>query len=268
MSKHNEITVSFITPKLLEGNRSPTLNGMGYVFLTPTPFDQAFLEKECVAGKRILEVGVGFNNIPTLALQKNVAEYVANDISKEHLDLLFAKASKILSPEQLSKLKLVKGRAPEIMRQIEGKFDAILANKIIHFLSPDEIIEFLSNSKLLLKKGGKIYVTTSSPYSYVYNIRLDEYLEKKSMGQEFPGYFHDMMHKINHTGHIDKLNPDFLVPESMVLFARPELVNLFEQEGFNVIESYSLTIPQDDLNKWEICSDEQSRFACVVAQLK
>ena len=177
ISTNINASTNFVAPEILEGNKSKTLNGTGYVFFTPSPITENFLKQECVPGAKILDIGTGFSNMPIVALKNASLEYWANDISKTHLDILLKKAQSEIPNQNLNNLTILEGKVPNILHSIQCKFDAILADKVIHFFTPDEIKDFISVSKLLLKKEGKIYIIVASPYSKRYKDILPDYLK-------------------------------------------------------------------------------------------
>jgi ubiquinone/menaquinone biosynthesis C-methylase UbiE len=252
------------TPKILEGNKSHTLNGTGYIFFTQSKISNKFLEEECIAGKTVLEIGAGFGDLPIKALEKGVDEYYVNDISDEHLNVLSDKVRSQV-PDKINKLKMINGAAPGVMRNIDQKFDAIIADKVIHFLNPNEIIEFLTLAKTLLKENGKLYITSASPYSKRYNAMLGEYLMRKSQGELFPGYFSNIMKRLNESEEIDKNYKNYQVPDSMVLFTKNDLVNLVERHEMRVTHSYSFKIPTAENPDWMICQDPEGSLVGVIA---
>lgn len=252
------------TPEILEGNKSNTLNGTGYVFFTQSQISNKFLEEECLPGKVVLEIGAGFGDLPIKALEKGVDEYYVNDISYEHLQILLHK-TQYQAPYNIHKLKIISGKAPEVMRNIDKKFDAIIADKVIHFFTPHEIIEFLKLAKSLLKQNGKLYITSASPYSKRYSAVLNDYITRKNKGEHFPGYFIDIMKRLNQSEEIDKNYKNYTVPDTMVLFARDDLVKLIEAHGMKVTHSYSLKIPIAENPDWVICQDTESNVVGVIA---
>jgi ubiquinone/menaquinone biosynthesis C-methylase UbiE len=255
-----------LEPEILEGNKSGTLNGTGYVFFSLSPLTKIFLRDECLPSKRVVDIGTGFSEVPIIALQKSVLEYVANDISKEHLDILLNKAKLKVSSHSLNNLTLLPGKAPEILNNIERKVDAILADKVIHFFTPNEIKDFIIKSNAILKAEGKIYVTAASPYSKRYNQVLKQYVEKQKAGEEFPGHFVDIMDRLEQSEETKKNYPQFKVPNSMVLFTRADLVKLFSTNGMKILASYSLKIPTDNHSEWIECLDQESNVVGIIAQ--
>lgn len=260
---HANASEKLLEPDILEDNKSHTLNGMGYVFFTLTPLTRSFLEKECAPGKRLLEIGTGFSSVPIDAIQKGVSEYFANDLSKDHLEILLRKAEKYLSPLSLMNLKLLEGKTPEILSSLTGLFDAILAEKVIHFFTPSEIKTFIQFVQSHLREGGKLYITMASPSTKGYIKAQEDYEERKKKGEEFPGYFTNMKARLKKSHTSGKA---YEIPNSMTLFSREDLISFLENQGFKIIQSYALKIPSKEYPEWLLCRDEESQVIGVIAE--
>lgn len=252
------------TPEIMEGNKSPTLNGTGYIFFTISPVGKSFLEQECKPGKRVFEIGSGYNNIPIIALKNGVEEYVANDLSMDHLKILIKRVQQENQGSLIHNLFIMQGKAPSELPSIQHKYDAILMDKVIHFLNPDEISQLIEWSKAALKKGGRLYVTAASPYSKLYARLLPEYLKRQEERYEFPGHFKNIMGSIDKN--IAQQNyQNYKVPDEMVLFSRPDLVSLFQNHELKVISSCSLKLPTESTNEWVQCPDNESNVVGIIA---
>lgn len=250
-------------PETVEGNKSPTTNGMGYIFYTISPVGEAFIKEECKPGKKVIEVGAGYNNIPIQALKNGVGEYTANDLSLEHLKILVHRVKDSLDEAALKRLRILPGRAPAELPKAEAQYDAILADKVIHFLPPNEINEFMRWVKAALKVGGKLYITMASPYSKLYNEHMvAKYLEQLNAGYEFPGHIKNMM---DYAVVESKNYPKFKVPDEMVLFARQDLLKLLERYNMKPLYSASFKIPMEGQQVWELCADEESNVVGLIA---
>lgn len=257
--------IDSVIPQTIAGNKSPTLNGTGYVFFTPSPLAQSFLQEECKPGKKVLDIGSGYNDIPLNAVKNGVGEYVANDICEEHLSILFKKLN-LAGLSEEKKLKFLLGKAPDILNQFENQFDAILADKVMHFFNPNEIKVFVELIKKSLKNNGKFYVTTASPYSPLYQEILPSYLARKKEGEEFPGFFNDVMTRLNHNV-LEKNYQQYKVPNAMTLFDSGDLVDLFEKNGTKIIKSFCFKIPTAEQESWLECAEEESNIAGVIGMV-
>jgi len=232
----------------------PTLNGTGYVFNIPTPMATIFLERECQKGKRVIDIGCGFSDIPIEAIKNGVSEYIANDISKDHLKILVKKAIDVFGKSNLTNLKVLHGQVPNVLGELQGKYDAIFADKVIHFFSPSEIRDFIHWAKNALNKNGRLYVTVSSVYGILgqHDDYKAKYLQNLENGEEFPGCFADVMSKLRESGK-DLVT---IIPECMVLFSKVDLENLFKSNGMKIIHSCSLKVLFEKEFGWGIVENE------------
>lgn len=241
-------------PEIISHMKSPTSNSTGYIFHIKTPIAEAFLENECHFGKQVIDIGAGFSNIPIEALKKGISEYVVNDISEEHLKIFVKKAMMANTNSELSNLRLLHGKVPDVLTEITGKYDAILADKILHFLSPNEINDFVVRSKSILTEGGRIYATVGSIYSIIIqnDICKKEYLQNLKDGKEFPGYYSNVMSRFNES---DEFLEKFVVPEHMTFFRKEDLENLFEKHSMKIINFCYLEVPVEGETEWKISYD-------------
>jgi SAM-dependent methyltransferase len=254
-----------MTPPPLVGNKSPTLNGMGYIFYTITPMGEIFLEQEALPGRHLFEMGSGYGNIPLKALPKGVASYTAFDLYQEHLDILKQRLQQNLGIDALERITFMAGHAPQDLPRASHQFDAILIDKVIHFLSPEEIVQTLTWAKNALKPGGSIYVSVSTPYANHLSQKVrEDYEKRQAAGEPFPGVVSHIMDLLDAT-HMAN-HPDLILPPAMVLFTEPNLVRLFEREGFVVTYSASLKNPDDKNPLWEHAPLKESPFAEVIAR--
>jgi SAM-dependent methyltransferase len=254
------------SPEIVTGNKSPTLNGMGYILYDISPLGKEFVVQEAKPNKNVIEIGAGFNNIPIEALRQNVLSYTANDMSREHLAILIARVKEAFgdkAAEKIKSLQILLAKAPDELPKVHEKYDAIIADRVIHFMPPEAILRFIKWSKDALKTGGKMYIATASPYSKPYTKLFPEYLKRLEQHDLFPGHFTTIMQDINPD--VMKENyPKYKLPNEMVLFSRKDLIALFEREGMRVLKSYSMRIPTEKETSWGIVPDEESNVVGVV----
>lgn len=253
-------------PEILSGNKSSTLNGTGYIFYSISPLGKEFIKAEAHPHKSILEIGAGFGNIVLESLKQGVGHYTANDISQKHLEILIARIRKTFAHDRLmmlKRLKLLCAKAPNDLPEMNAAYDAILVDKVIHFMAPNEIISFIAWCKKALKKNGKLYVLTASAHSPTYKKRLPEYLARIQKGQKFPGYFNNVMENLDFS--VMQNYPQFKMPNNIMLFSRKELIELFIENDMKVIVSYSLLIPTEEKNSWPNVADECSNVVGIIA---
>ncbi len=256
-------------PEKNQFGESPTLNGAGYVFFRITPIGKLFLNEECFPGKRVVDIGCGFRDIPIKAIEKGISEYTASDISEDHLKILVKRARETVGKDKLSKLKLLVGKAPDIMSRLQGKYNAIFADKVMHFFTPDEIERFIELSKSFLVAKGRIYITTTSIYSKLGNNASykKQYAQKTKEGKNFPGHFPDVMSKLEESEKVIYSNKG---PDEMVLFSKTDLENLFKRHGMKIVFSCSLKMVEEENLEWKVFEgesyDNPSDFVGIIAE--
>jgi len=219
-------------PAILPLNRAATVNQMGYIFYTFTPITQAFIDNEAKPHHHVLEIGSGFGNVPLEFLKRGVAKYTAMDTEKQHLAILAKKVHNEFGKDE--RVLFLHGHAPRDLPKLVAAYDAILIDKVLHFLTPSEIESFFSWAKTALKKGGRLYITTVSAYSKIYAEKvLPVYLQNVKENIPYPGYFADTNAILDHDK-VKNEHPDHKIPKQLTLFAIKELSNLLISHGFQV----------------------------------
>lgn len=168
-----------------------TLNKMGSAYCFTTELTDRFLEY-CLENpdSQVLEIGCAYGIKSSQIVQTGV-HLVANDIDEDHLKIMqlaFANFSK--SNPQFANVDFFQGNIVNLPLECfnGAKFDAILIESVLHFLTPDEIQITLGKLNDLLKDNGRVYILTSSPYlKYLY----DQYVINIELGQSWPGFFED-----------------------------------------------------------------------------
>lgn len=132
-----------------------------------------------------MEIGSCFGKIANIALSRNNSlTYIANDACPGHL----AEMNKYL-PVTISKnLRAIPGFFHEIFGQIPIRVDAVLASKVLHFLSPQNLHQTFKGLEKKVASGGKVFALTVTPFMGGYNID-DDYQKRLSSGDHFPGWF-------------------------------------------------------------------------------
>lgn len=256
-------------PEPISLNRFKTLNGFGFIFLTPSPMLIDFIDNEAHPGAVLIEVGAGFGNTPIEALKRNVDRYIANDISEEHLNILRARASQACPSNKnidLKKLQLLGGKAPNVLPKSREHFDAILIDKTLHFFTPEEVEAFLLWAHEVLKPNGHVYILTLSPYILSYREKvLPFYKQNKEKKPLFPGYIPDADSYLREAS---KSDATYRVPKSMLFFTLEDLCALFEKRGFVIEKTYSFSLPSDENPHWIEVPPEQSSLVGLKVRKK
>ena len=139
--------------------RVPTMNRHGYMFTKFDPVTNRWLESIRKNRDQVLfEVGGAYGNVATAALEKGVKKYYLNDFEEKHLTI-FANQLKQNKKEHLfSSVELIVGRCPDEVKLKDNCLDAILANKVLLFFTPDNIDFFVEWMRNGLKVGGCVYI--------------------------------------------------------------------------------------------------------------
>lgn len=256
-------------PHVVVGQKSPALNGMGYIFWTLCPVGEAFIENEAKWDKNLLEIGPGFGSAMIAALEQGVGGYTALELSKEHIDVIMDRVRghfKNKLEQVIEKLTLLQGAAPKDLPDVHEHYDAILVDKCIHYFSPSEMQAFVTWVTRALKKGGRLYVTAVSAYSIVYRKVLPLYLERKARGEFLPGRFEGLMDYFEEAAL--KNYPEFHLPEEVTLFSTDDLRELFTTDNLTVEQTFSISIPTAERTSWALVDESESNIvgAIVVKQ--
>ncbi len=167
----------------VDGGRFATLNKMGWIVNDLDEVSSKFLD-DLSHESKVLEIGAGFGFVSQKALEKGATVYV-NDLDKRHLEIF--KAS--VPAKYENQVILTPGKFPSSFKIKTGSLDSILAQRVLHFLSPEEMDRGLKIMHDLLKDGGKVYVTIDSPYSKTWESFISEYELRKSGEERYPGLF-------------------------------------------------------------------------------
>ncbi|MDX2143898.1 MAG: methyltransferase domain-containing protein [Rhodospirillaceae bacterium] len=163
----------------------PTLNGRGFMLEALDDFAQDFVDAAARAPGESLDMGCAYG-IATLAALDQGARMCACDMEPRHLEVLAERAP----PEQKSRLRTVVGTLPDVQFP-PGSFNAILASRVIHFLSGDDIRAVLGAMFTWLVPGGRLFVVADTPYMPGWNQIAPVYESAKAKGDAWPGFIPD-----------------------------------------------------------------------------
>lgn len=254
--------------KEVAGMRSATLNSRGYVFSSINPVAQRFIAKEATPDKALMEIGSGFGPVAYAALRHGAGSYIANDMSLDHLKLLVQGIVNQAGNEAdflLKRLLLLHAQAPKELPKIYNYFDAILLDKVFHFMNPEEIEQLFDWLNIALKPHGRVYILTISPYAATFKDELlPIYHLRKETGDLYPGYVENIFDYFKS----DKLPdyPDYQLSYALTFFCKTELEELFVSRGFSIRESYCVTLPNTKDGSWQIVDETESGLVALIAQ--
>ncbi len=172
-------------------HRIHTLNDNGSQMCFKTELTEAFLEHcrnlHCTY---VLEVGCAYGVKASQIVQTGVF-LVANDIDSRHLNIMrqvFSQLSK--TDSHFNNVRYIAGNFATLSEEQIGnrKYDAILCESVLHFMSPEELRKTLDLINASLKQGGQVYITVISPYLQPFR---ETFKTNKASGAEWPGIFKD-----------------------------------------------------------------------------
>lgn len=199
----------------------PTLNQMGYMSPSLDNIQMSFI-KHCENNRSglFLDIGCGYG-IATIPVIQRGCRIIACDLEEGHLNILKAK----IPEDKRHLLTLIKGHFANEIVFPKDCFEGINLSMVLHFLSMSTIERVLENIFFSLKKGGRFFITTSSPYQGVLSTFTPIYEEKRGR-EEWPGYIEDITHYVPHRAH--------LLPKKNIVFCPSELARLVSRFGFHV----------------------------------
>lgn len=259
-----------LTPTKVAGKRGVTTNGTGYIFYNISPLATEFINNEAQPHNSLFEIGSGFSDIAGLCLAKGVGEYVACDLSQEHLAMLVNNI-KQKYPDQATKLLqnlfLLEAKAPDLP-DYKSKFDAIMIHAVFHFLHPNDVSKLFQWVKKALKPNGRFYLLTATQYTPVFGENYSTIYENNyKKGVEFPGFVEDTSKYYDHE-HIAKNQPCFKLPKQMLLTSPAELGQIFINNGFDIVKTFATKWPTaEDANWTTITPKEKCSAASIIGKL-
>jgi len=186
-----KLTKTISGPALSSSGKSYlTVNHMGFDVLNTRESINSwiineFLEFTKFTKKPILDIGAGYGNISLTALAQG-NEVVANDIAGEHL--LNIRKFAFNKGLPLDKLYLNVYSFPNDMDFPNNSFDAVMLHRVIHFMTPQQIIEGFAKINKWLTPGGKVFIVVMSPqHKQFASWFLPIYEQKWQQGEEWPG---------------------------------------------------------------------------------
>lgn len=225
-----------------------TLNKMGWMLEKPELYNDAFIDYAANVPGPCLEIGAAYG-VSTLAALKKGARMIANDLSPDHLKILWAE-----TPDDLkNNLTLMPGAFPEAITLEKNTLDAVLSSRMLNFLPPEALQSGLKTIFDWLKPGGKFFVVLSSPFMGNFESFLPQYWQNIQNAEPHPGYIHTL-------SDIAPNRADNL-PASINLINLGELATLLTSVGFH-IEKISYSGARDDHPK-DMRSDGREHVGAI-----
>ena len=206
-----------------------TRNAMGYMTTCLDPYSSAFT-RHCLffpeQKRPSLDIGAAFG-VASLEALSNGAHVVSNDIDATHLATI-----KVLAPEHArTRLTLDCQPFPGNMEHGEGAFSAILASRVLHFLTVPQLVEGAAKLARWLAPGGHLFVVEDSPYLGNSSGFIDTYEARVRAGEAYPG----MCLRVDRT----RTTRASTMPDFFHFFDAATLTRVFEQAGLEVLNCRS-----------------------------
>jgi SAM-dependent methyltransferase len=163
----------------------PTLNGRGFMLEALDSFAQDFVTFAAQHDEEVLDMGCAYG-VASLAALKAGARVCACDMEPRHLEVLEAQTP----PEVRARLRTLTGVLPEVQFSART-FRAIIASRVIHFLSGPDIRTSLKAMFEWLQPGGRLYLIADTPYMPGWNDIVPAYEAAKVAGDPWPGLIPD-----------------------------------------------------------------------------
>jgi SAM-dependent methyltransferase len=190
----------------------PTLNKTGWMTEALDPYSQDFARYAGSIEDEVLDIGCAYG-VATLAALENGARVLACDIEPRHLEILANRTP----TKHRNRLSTQPGKLPDVDFPA-ASFGAILAARVLHFLTGEQIETTVAKMFDWLRPGGRLYLIADTPYTGPWYVHADRYAERKKAGEPWPGFVDDYKALLpagtdpeGHPEFINPLDPDILV---------------------------------------------------------
>jgi len=203
----------------------PTLNNTGWMTISLDRISRDFAEYSGTIETEALDIGCAYG-IATLAALAAGGRVCACDMEQAHLDVL----EKRVSPDAAARLRTLTGTLPGVDFDSEV-FGAILAARVLHFLSGADIELTVQKMYDWLRPGGRVFLVADTPYVGPWKPFAGEYERRKAAGELWPGLVADYSQFLS-AGQDASQHPAFINPLDPDILAR-----VCTDAGFDVIEA-------------------------------
>ncbi|MFE0729509.1 amino acid adenylation domain-containing protein [Streptomyces antibioticus] len=168
------------------GGMVATLNRTGVMVERLIPYSEEFAKYAGDSGGEALDLGCAYGVASIAALERG-ARVVALDMEQKHLDILGQR----VNDEARQRLSLRQGMLPDVDFEA-GRFTAVHASRVMHFLAPDDFRLTLRKMYDWLRPGGKVFLSSDSPYFGYWASKAADYEARRDVGDPWPGYIDDV----------------------------------------------------------------------------
>lgn len=203
----------------------PTMNNTGWMTESLDEISTGFARYAGSIEDEVLDVGCAYG-IATLAALEAGARVFASDIDPRHLGIL----ERRVPAGMRDRVRCQTGALPGVDFDA-GAFGAVLASRVLHFLSGDDVELTVRKIHAWLKPGGRAYLVVDSPYTGPWRIYSDDYERRKAQGDPWPGLVADYAQFLPE-GADPSAHPDFINPMDPDTLER-----VCESAGFEILEA-------------------------------
>jgi len=189
----------------------PTMNHTGWMIENPDRVSMAFAEYAGHIDGEALDIGCAYG-VATLAALKHGARVLACDIEQQHLDVL----EQLVPADARERVRTQVATLPYVDFE-PARFGAVLASRVLHFLSPADVELTIVKAHRWLAPGGRLFLVADSPFSGPWKTKAPEYEQRKAAGDDWPGHFEDYAQFLRpgadpaeHPRFINVMDPDIL----------------------------------------------------------
>ena len=151
------------------------------------PMGEAFIEFCKVKNPGcVVDLDASYGVSTAYALQESIKQAIATDNHPLHHKVL----KESIPQPYSSNLALMRGNFPEDISFEDESIEAFHCSRMFHFYKPDKIERILNAVFKALKRKGKFFVSTDTPYWGIWqeNGFLKEFEDKKQIGEPWPGF--------------------------------------------------------------------------------
>jgi SAM-dependent methyltransferase len=215
--------IDLITKIAIDPPVSLTLRTLEETFNNTNPCMERILS-ELKPGSMVLEIGCSYG-INTFQLAKQGIKVVANDTDANALSDFLNFSSYRCYDDNVS---INYGKFPTETYFPSGYFDAVTMYHILYHMNPYEIRDCFKEIHKILKPGGKVYITTPTPYSSDYYWYTFSSLQRHLKKKKWPGEIKDrqgMWSKV--TGHPQEFDSTPALPS----YSHPQFPSILSREA-------------------------------------
>lgn len=164
----------------------PTLNRTGFMLEKLISYSRDFAAFAGQAGGEVLDIGCAYGIASIAALEQGAEKVMAVDMETRHLRILENRIRDEVRPRLATQVGLL----PDIDFE-PGRFSAIHAARVFHFLTPEATVQTLKKMYSWLRPGGRLFLIVDTPFVGFRRKDNETYQKRKAAGDPWPGYIGD-----------------------------------------------------------------------------